>query len=408
MQSVGVYVSIPFCKAKCTFCNFASGVFAGQSQAAYIERICTEIESASDDAARLGFALPSAADTLYLGGGTPSLLEPAAIERIFAALRGRFLLDTQAEITVECAPGQLEDRTLEAYQRHGVNRISLGVQSFIDEEAAAVGRLHTGAMCRAEIDRLRRAGVASVGLDLIVGLPRQTAASWRFSLEQAIESGVDHVSVYMLEVDEDSRLGREALAGGARYGAGALADEEQVADLYLEACERLGAAGLEQYEISNFARAGFRSRHNLKYWRREPYVGFGLDAHSMLRRGQGGLRWANDATMQTYLAGELVGLGNPARTAEFASQRGYDPVSDELAFEEEIFLGLRLNEGMNLTQLRKSYGRERCDEVSAAALEAADAGYVVLTSEGARLTPRGRLASNEVFGRLLEQERVYA
>jgi oxygen-independent coproporphyrinogen-3 oxidase len=192
-------------------------------------------------------------DSIYFGGGTPSLLEPAVIARIFAGLRAEFAVDADAEVTVECAPGQISDASLLEYQRQGVNRLSFGVQSFVDWECAAVGRLHTGASCREELRRMQAAGVSRLGIDLIVGLPHQTEASWRYSVEQAIESGVEHVSMYMLEVDEDSRLGREALAGGRRYGAGELPDEDRVADWYQAGCEWLEAAGLAVRDFESCA-----------------------------------------------------------------------------------------------------------------------------------------------------------
>jgi oxygen-independent coproporphyrinogen-3 oxidase len=166
-----------------------------------------------------------------------------------------------------------------------VNRVSFGVQSFVDAESRAVGRLHTAADCLVDIQRVRAAGIAEISVDLIAGLPGQTAESWEVSLAGVVESGLPHASVYMLEVDEESRLGKELIAGGPRYGARSVPGDEAMTEMYARACAVFAGAGLEQYEISNFARAGHRSRHNLKYWRREAYVGFGLDAHSMLRRG---------------------------------------------------------------------------------------------------------------------------
>ena len=211
-----------------------------------------------------------------------------------------------AEITLECAPGQLSDETLDELLRQGMNRISFGVQSFVDRETAAVGRLHTQQQCEAEIARVRAAGVEEINIDLIAGLPHQTAQSWQYSVEQAIASGAPHVSVYMLEVDEESRLGREMLEQGTRYSASAVPSEDETADWYQQACAALDAAGVQQYEISNFARPGHRSRHNLKYWQRQPYVGFGLDAHSMLPTGTGAVRFANTSDLDEY-------LGNAAR-----------------------------------------------------------------------------------------------
>ena len=342
---------------------------------AYVERVCAEVRGVRAWAAELGAEMPGVVDTVYFGGGTPSLLPPRLIGRMFAGLRENFELERGAEMTVECAPGQLAEETLEAFQREGVDRLSFGVQSFVDAECAAVGRLHTGVECRAELARVAAAGVRRVGVDLIAGLPHQTEASWRYTVDEAIASGVEHVSVYMLEVDEDSRLGRESIAGGVRYGAGALPNEDRVADWYAAACEWLEAAGVRQYEISNFARAGGEARHNRKYWTREPYIGVGMDAHSMLRVGEGGVRWANADTMEGYLNGA-------ARTV--------DRVGALEAFEEEMFLRLRLNEGVDVT------GRE------GVLVEVESAGLVVRDGARVRLTARGRMASNEVFGRLLD------
>jgi len=388
-DSLGVYVSVPFCKAKCSFCNFASGVFAEARIDGYIERLAEEMRGARAFAAQLGAELPGRVDSIYFGGGTPSLLELAVIARMFAGLRGEFDVAADAEMTVECAPGQMSDAGLEGWQREGVNRLSFGVQSFVDRECMAVGRLHTGAECRAELARMQAAGVSRLGIDLIVGLPHQTEASWRYSVEQAVESGVEHVSMYMLEVDEDSRLGREAIAGGARYGAAALPDEDRVADWYQMGCEWLDAAGLRQYEISNFARAGGESRHNRKYWERKPYVGFGLDAHSMLRTGLGGVRWANPDEMNGYVG--LMGERGFTRTV--------DTVSKESAFEEALFLGLRLVDGVELASLDADF--EMNGLITGPVAEMVEAGLVVAERGRLRLTGRGRMASNEVFGRLL-------
>ena len=227
--------------------------------------------------------LPRAVDTVYLGGGTPSLLAPELLARLFEAMRGEFDFERDAEITVECAPGQIADETLAALAAAGVNRVSLGVQSFIDREAQVSGRLHTRATVIEDLRRLRKAGITNLNVDLIAGLAGQTLASWEESLAVLVECGVPHASVYMLEVDEDSRLGREMLGGGARYYAEQVPEDDAIAQMYSMAIERLGAAGLEQYEISNFCRPEIASRHNLRYWERRPYLGLGLDASSMLR-----------------------------------------------------------------------------------------------------------------------------
>ena len=284
-DALGLYLSIPFCRSKCTYCNFASGVYPASDHARYVDRLIEDIQTAGARAERMGVELPRRVDTVYLGGGTPSLLAPELLQRLFAAMRSHFDLDPDAEITVECAPGQLADETLEALVVCGVNRVSLGVQSFIDREAASSGRLHNRAIVLADVMRLRAARISNLNIDLIAGLAGQTFASWQESLmvmTALADAGVPHASVYMLEVDEDSRLGREMLAHGARYHADLVPTDDAIAQMYSTAIEALHQAGLEQYEISNFCRPGFHSRHNLRYWQRRPYLGLGLDASSML------------------------------------------------------------------------------------------------------------------------------
>src|SRR5258705_1556476 len=298
---VGVYISVPFCKAKCTFCNFASGVFGAERMRQYVDRLCEEIRASQAAAQNIAAVLPRTVDTIYFGGGTPSLLSAQQFRRIFQHLRGEFDLAHDAEITIECAPGQLSGETLDELLQQGMNRISFGVQSFVDRETAAVGRLHTQQQCETELARVRAAGVHEVNIDLIAGLPHQTAESWRYSVEQGIASGAPHWSVYMLEVDDESRLGREMLGQGTRYGASAVPGEDETAAWYQQACAAFRAAGIEQYEISNFARPGHQSRHNLKYWQRRPYIGFGLDAHSMLPANAAAVRFANTSELDEYL-----------------------------------------------------------------------------------------------------------
>ena len=415
---LGAYISVPFCRAKCSYCNFASGVFgAGASGAGasssdrmerYVERVCAEIRSSRGRAAELQAELPGWVDTVYFGGGTPSLLSAEQVRRIFAAPRGEFDVTADAEITVECAPGQLGDATLDELLRLGMNRVSFGVQSFVDAEARAVGRMHTREMCLGEIERMRVVGVEEINVDLIVGLPRQTAASWRESVDVAMECGVPHVSMYMLEVDEDSRLGREMLKAGNReqgtgnreqgtgnrlkYGAGDVPGDDAIAEWYGAACEWLEANGVMQYEISNFARRGHESRHNVKYWRREPYVGFGLDAHSMLRCGEGAVRWGNTDDLSRYeVLGSRFEVGNP-EVERIGAARG---------FEEAMFLGLRMNVGVDLEAMHAEFGAELMRGAVAALNDVEVAGLVEREGSWLRLTARGRMVSNEVFSRLL-------
>jgi oxygen-independent coproporphyrinogen III oxidase len=398
----GIYISVPFCKAKCTFCNFASGVFGADRMQHYVERVCEEIGNARAAAGLLGAYLPRAVDTLYFGGGTPSLLSAVQFRRIFERLREEVELPSDAEITLECAPGQLSDETLAELLRQGMNRISFGVQSFVDEESATVGRLHTRQQCEQEMARVRAAGVHEINIDLIAGLPHQTAESWSYSVEQAIGSGAPHVSVYMLEVDEESRLGREMLEQGSRYGAAAVPAEDDAADWYQQACSALDAAGLHQYEISNFARQGHRSRHNLKYWQRRPYLGLGLDAHSMLLTDTGAVRFANTSDLDEYLGDADAGAASGLKVfAEKNEAPEVDRIGDAEAFEESLFLGLRLNEGVRLERLRRQFGEAMLHDAMPALLEVRDAGLLELDSDSMRLTAHGRLVSNEVFSRLL-------
>jgi oxygen-independent coproporphyrinogen-3 oxidase len=378
----------------------------------YVERVCAEIGSARARAAELQAELPERVDTVYFGGGTPSLLSAEQMRRIFAALRGEFEVTADAEITMECAPGQMDDETLDELLRLGMNRVSFGVQSFVDAEARAVGRMHTRAMCLAEIGRMRAAGVEEISVDLIVGLPRQTAASWRESVEVALGSGVPHVSVYMLEVDEDSRLGREMLAHGTRYGAESVASEDETAERYAAACEWLEANGVMQYEISNFARKGHASRHNVKYWRRAPYVGFGLDAHSMLRCGEGAVRWGNTDDLERFLGAryEPRGMSYEQDGALVQLTCGAGPeverIGREQGFEEAMFLGLRMNVGVDLEALRVEFGAELMQGAVAALSDVEEAGLVQREGSWLRLTARGRMVSNEVFSRLLVEATV--
>jgi oxygen-independent coproporphyrinogen-3 oxidase len=385
-ETLGIYVSIPFCRSKCTYCNFASGVFPASEHARYVERLALELKSSGGWAAGMGAELPQTVDTVYLGGGTPSLLEPELIARLFDAIRSEFALAPDAEITAECAPGQIADATLEALVAAGVNRASLGVQSFVDREAAGSGRLHKRATVLDDLRRLRAAGIINLNLDLIAGLAGQTFASWEESLDVLLESRVPHASVYMLEVDDDSRLGREMLAGGVRYGAGMVPNDDAIARMYERAIERLQAAGIAQYEISNFSRHGFASRHNLRYWERRPYLGLGLDASSALYAA-GPESYLLRATTTDDLKAYLQDSAQP-ETAWLSPER---------QFEEAWFLGLRLNAGVDVTELRSEFPAEWVAASLAVADRLAEQGLLTRDGERVRLTSRGRLLSNDVF-----------
>ncbi len=391
-DALGLYVSIPFCRSKCTYCNFASGVYPASAHERYVDRLVEDLARSADWAQSMQVELPRQVDTIYFGGGTPVLLAPELVTSIFAAIRDRFSITVDAEITIECAPAQLPDATLAAMVEAGVNRVSLGVQSFIDREAALSGRLHTRAAVLEDLRRLRAAGISNLNLDLLAGLADQTLDSWRESLSVLLETGVPHASVYMLEIDEDSRLGRELLAGGARYSAGLIPSDDTIARMYEEAVLAYAKAGLEQYEISNFARPGMESRHNLRYWQRRPYLGLGLDASSMLRSSEAGeeaiLRSTTTDDLDAFLSGEGVG----------PETSWLGPVQQ---LEEAWFLGLRCNAGVSIAGLQAEFGRQAVEPSLAVARRLAQDDLLHVEQNRVRLTDRGRLLSNDVFAEFL-------
>ena len=380
---LGLYISVPFCRTKCTYCNFASGVFSRRLFEKYVSCLCQEIANSRETARQMSGIFDPVVDSIYFGGGTPTLLDIAQLERLFVSIQQNFDVAGGAEITVECAPGTLAPEATDLLVRCGVNRVSLGVQSFVDREAASVGRLHTRAIVLDDIARLRAAGITNINVDLIAGLPHQSAESWHESLDALIQSGAPHASIYMLEVDEDSRLGREVIAGGQKYHAHFVPNDDLTADLYEIACERLNAARIQQYEISNFARQGFESKHNLKYWTRQPYLGLGVDAHSMLcRDGEQAVRFSNPDALEKYMVGE------PKQKLSITRRD---------ALEETFFLGLRLNRGIDLSQVQRKFGSGSLQDFEPIISELQAGGFLDQHGETISLNARGRLLSNEVF-----------
>ncbi len=358
----GVYISWPFCAQKCTYCNFASGVEKPEIQAEYLGALCRHLSFQE---------WPFTPETIYIGGGTPSLLAPDKLARIVEQIPGY----PWREFTMEAAPGSLQPQWVNEWVRLGVNRVSLGVQSFVEKELRQTGRRHSALTVVEDCDLLRQAGIGNFNLDLIAGLPFQTQESWEESLAWIERLQPPHVSVYMLEVDEDSRLGLEILGQGSRYGAGAVASEKAITANYERAALLLEALGTPRYEISNFARPGFRSTHNLKYWRGEPYLGFGVDAHSY----DGAMRWGSPEQVSEYIA--YVERGAPREIAAEAVR----------PLEERFLTGLRLDEGLivDLETLPTTL-RTRIETAITHKL-------LVWNGEYLRFTPRGILVSNEVF-----------
>ncbi len=386
-----VYVSVPFCRTKCSFCNFASGVFSRDLFNRYIAHLEHAIANAPTLAAELGATFDPVLDSIYLGGGTPSVLAPDQLDRLFAAIARVFVPSGNTEFTVEVAPGTLSDEVLAALLHARVNRVSLGVQSFVDQESRSVGRMHTREVALRDIARLRHAGIDEISIDLIAGLPYQTAESWERSLDEVLSLAVPHVSVYMLEIDDDSRLGRELIAGGTRYHAHQVPDEELTVALYERACERLNGSGASQYEISNFARSGHQSRHNLRYWQRLPYFGFGVDAHSMLPTpfqsdSHSAVRIATPDSLDALLS-------------DAPSER--TTVSTQQAIEEVYFLGLRMNRGIDLSAIKEEFGTLAVDSYRDVVADLVAKKLLSLDNGWLSLTARGRLLSNEVFAAFL-------
>jgi len=385
MTKLGVYIQVPFCQTKCTYCNFHTGVVPARRFAPYVEAVCREIRSHSLLRGASGVSLPAGltVDSVYIGGGTPSLLEPRLLGEILQAIRNSFSCALD-EVTLEADPETIEAEKAAEWAASGINRISFGVQSFIDDELKAAGRRHRAADVYQGVGMLRNLGFANISFDLIAGLPKQTEASWGRSLEELIALSPEHVSTYIMEIDEGSRLGLEVLEGGSRYSARELPNEELMADFYALAQRELRSAGYQQYEISNWAKPGFPSRHNLKYWRREPYLGFGAGAHSF----SGTERWANVHDAAAYVASVSAGQ---------SAVESIDTVTRELAFEEELFLGLRQLAGIDLRRIERQYGVDLEEKL----LHLASRGMVEREGNMLRLPADKLSVSNEIIVELL-------
>jgi oxygen-independent coproporphyrinogen-3 oxidase len=387
MATLSVYVQVPFCVSKCSFCNFSSRVERNEVFDQYAQALRTEIEGLDRFYAERGIPraiLAGAVDSLYFGGGTPTLFGKERLELVIQTLRARLECHGEIEFTLETTPGSAGVGLLQTLRELGVNRLSIGAQTFDDRELRAVGRLHSAAESVELVKRAREAGFTDISLDLIAGLPHQTEASFRRSLQASARLRPEHVSLYLLEIDEKSRLGREVIHGGNRYHAAAVPSEEFMADAYEDGRKFLASEGYIQYEISNFALSGYESRHNRRYWRLGPYVGIGAGAHSF----DGVRRWANQADTQSYLA-RLALRGSPIGECRL--------LSPEEQIEEFFFLGLRQSEGVDLAWARQRWGPERAqpweEKIQSLALE----GRLIQEGDRVRLSPDAYLVSNEIF-----------
>lgn len=414
MKRLGIYVQVPFCQTKCTYCNFHTGVVGKERFAPYVEAVCREIRGHRELLSAAGVKWGSCrsqkalginqwrleargkqvaggeneeskylVDTMYLGGGTPSLLDAKHLKKIVEEIRESFVSGLE-EVTLEADPETVEEGKAAAWVEAGINRVSFGMQSFSDKELASAGRMHRRADVYRAMPILREAGIRNISFDLIAGLPLQTKESWRQSLEELIALDPEHVSVYLLEVDEGSRLGKELLAGGTQYSAGAVPSEDQMAEFYEMAQEKLAGAGYRHYEISNWAKRGLESKHNLKYWKREAYLGFGAGAHSF----SGSQRWANAHDAAAYVSA----IESGALPVE-----QLDTVTAEQALEEELFLGLRQLDGIDVERIEREYGVALGGRFASLTV----AGLVEREGDVVRLAAQKLSVSNEVFVELM-------
>ena len=350
-----------------------------------MQTVCREISRHGELLGSLGVHTPKnlTVNTIYIGGGTPSLFDPSLLTKLLTTLRAHFEC-VGGEVTLEADPETIEPDKAEQWVMAGINRISFGSQSFIDDELKAAGRMHRRADIYRAVPILRSVGICNISFDLIAGLPKQTRDSWRQSVSEAIALSPEHISIYMMEIDEGSRLGLEVIQSGSRYGAREVPSEEAMAEFYESAQVELAAAGYEQYEISNWAKPGFASKHNLKYWCREPYLGFGAGAHSF----SGRQRWANVHDAAAYVATVTAGRAPVAQV---------ETVTTDAALEEEIFLGLRQLSGIDVSRIEREYGvslREKIDRLASGGMLERD-GHLV------RLAPAKLSISNEVLVELL-------
>ena len=379
-DAVSLYLHIPFCVRKCLYCSFVSVTDAPLSPRDYTALLLREMEMRA-----AALPAPSRAPTLYLGGGTPSLLAPALVGQIVEAAVRLFGLEADAEVTIEANPGTVTAEILAGYRTAGVNRLSLGVQSFDDRMLARLGRVHTAREAREAFAAARAAGFDNIGVDLIHSLPGEDLAAWREELRAAAGLCPEHVSAYGLTVEEGTPFARLAEEGSL-----VLPDEEASARMFEETAATLDAFGYAQYEISNYALAGRRSRHNQVYWRRESYLGIGAGAHSFLRSP--GLRWQNPDDIAAY--GRAVGAGR-------LPDEGRVPLSPREAMDEWLFLGLRLLDGVEPARFREEFGLPLDTVYGEKVKRLCAAGLLVTEGGRLRLTPRGIILSNQVFSAFL-------
>ena len=383
---LGLYLHIPFCSAICSYCNFNRGLFDGAVKSQYVDAIESEIR----DVGRPGSWGGRQADTIFFGGGTPSLLEPAEVERLITACRETFAVTPDAEVTLETNPETASLARLEGFLAAGVNRISFGVQSFDDAELARLGRIHSARRAEEAVRDARAAGFRNLSFDLMFWLPGQSPLSWSRTVDRAVALEPDHLSLYLLELYPNAPL-KESMArlaeAPAKAGAKAewsQAPDDEAADMYLAALETLDAAGLEQYEISNVARPGYWSRHNVKYWQSGDWRGFGCGAHSTVD----GVRWKNVAATPAYM--EHLSIGRDVGVER-------ERLSDQSRRQEALFTGLRLTDGIDCGNFSRRFGVDPWATYGGELAPVVDDGLMWRHEARFGLTRRGMLVANEIL-----------
>jgi oxygen-independent coproporphyrinogen-3 oxidase len=369
-MSLGLYIHVPFCAAICNYCNFNRGLFDADLKSRYVRALLQEICRDADGAP---------ADTIFFGGGTPSLLEPGEIGAIIEACRDSFALADGAEITLEANPETVTPERLLAYRAGGINRLSFGVQSFRDDELHRLSRLHSASRAAEVVAIARAAGFDNVSLDLMMWLPGQTVADWMQSIDALIAVAPEHASLYLLEIYPNAPL-RDEMA----RSKWSVAPDDDAAEMYLAAMTRLESAGYRQYEISNVARPGYESRHNLKYWQDGEWLGFGCGAHST----RGGVRWKNLSSTEEYVANVTAG----ARLSTDERR-----LSREEQLEEALFTGLRLVDGLDLSRICERYGVNAWSRYGDELRPFVEEGLLVYDGARLRLTRRGMLLAHEIM-----------
>ncbi len=385
-MAAGVYIHIPFCRSRCSYCDFATDIYRDSKVVArYVDALCRELRATGfggrshtpeSNSPRVGPDDPALINTIYFGGGTPSLLSPTQVEQVLDAVRERFELSSDSEITMEMNPATVTPETLAAFRDLGVNRASFGVQTFNDRDLKLLARGHDANDARETFRMLREAGFANISFDLIAGLPGQTMTDWKVNLDEAIRMSPEHISLYLLEIHKDTPLAEQVRSGRRRP-----IDDELAAEMYEVMLEKLAEAGYKQYEISNFARPGSESRHNTKYWYLDPVFGFGVSAHSF----DGQRRYANQRDTSKY-----VSMIEASETAEVERE-------DVDLASEYAFLGLRLEAGIDLAEYEHRFGYGLHERFGDALDELMHCGLTEISAGRLRLTRRGKLFSNEVF-----------